>query len=89
YVLVQKKAACIARYIRFMNTNFNDMVQDGSLKLESSNEKIPINVDCSQNDILDLLQKVFNTESTESIQALAKIVSSSSDVQLPEQYNQS
>ncbi|CAF1275616.1 unnamed protein product [Adineta steineri] len=130
-----EKAACIARYIRFMNTNFNDMVQekqldanhqylnadyktladviiqevikrdlgfvypslkdriygeeDGSLKLQSSNEKIPINVDCSQNDILDLLQKVFNTESTESIRALAKIVSSSPDVNLPEQYYQS
>ncbi|CAF1667419.1 unnamed protein product [Rotaria magnacalcarata] len=130
-----EKAACIARHIRFMHSDFNSMIQekkldanhqhltadyktladviiqevikrdlgmiypvlthhiygeeDGSLKLNSTDEKIVIDVSGSQQDILNLLKKLFDNKSTESIEKLAEIVSSSTNIVLTEQCKQS
>ncbi|CAF4291051.1 unnamed protein product, partial [Rotaria sp. Silwood2] len=130
-----EKAACIARHIRFMHTDFNSMIEkkqldenhqhlnadyktladviiqevikrdlrriypsltnhiygeeDGSLKLNSSDEKIIIDVTGTREDILNLLKKLFDNKSTQSIEALADIVASSSDITLSEQCKQS
>ncbi|CAF0918804.1 unnamed protein product [Rotaria sp. Silwood1] len=130
-----EKAACIARHIRFMHSDFNDMIEekkldenhqhldadyktladviiqevikrdlrrlypsltnhiygeeDGSIKLNSSNEKIFLDVSGSHEDILKLLKKLFNNKSTQSVETLAEIISSSSHITLSEQYKQS
>ena len=74
--------------------------EDGSLKLESSDEKILIDVSGTQEDILALLskqkknvmrisilclfiEKIFNNKSTKSLEKLAEIVSSNSNIILP------
>ncbi|UJR36460.1 hypothetical protein I4U23_029183 [Adineta vaga] len=133
--ICSEKAACIARYIRFMHSDFNSIIEekqldenhqhldadyktladviiqevikrdlcnlypaldnriygeeDGSLKLQSSAEKIPIDVTGTDDDILVLLTKLFNDKSSQSIQTLAGIVSSSSKITLSEQCQQS
>ncbi|CAF3922704.1 unnamed protein product [Rotaria magnacalcarata] len=63
--------------------------EDGSLKLNSTDEKIVIDVSGSQQDILNLLKKLFDNKSTESIEKLAEIVSSSTNIVLTEQCKQS
>ncbi|CAF3559864.1 unnamed protein product, partial [Rotaria sordida] len=63
--------------------------EDGSLKLNSSDEKIFIDVTGTQEDIHNLLKKLFNNKSAESTETLAEIVSSSSNITLSNQCKQS
>ncbi|CAF1267197.1 unnamed protein product [Adineta ricciae] len=130
--ICSERAACIARYIRFMHSDFNSIIQekqldenhqhldadyktladviiqevikrdlypkldqrifgeeDGSLKLQSSAEKIIIDVTGTDEDIVTLLKQLFNNKSSRSIETLANIISSSFDITLPEHYQHS
>ncbi|CAF1100376.1 unnamed protein product, partial [Adineta ricciae] len=130
--ICSERAACIARYIRFMHSDFNSIIQekqldenhqhldadyktladviiqevikrdlyprldqrifgeeDGSLKLQSSAEKIVIDVTGTDEDIVTLLKQLFNNKSSQSIETLANIISSSFDITLPEHYQHS